>query len=86
MSETLLFETMSRPDLLLLSLSSEYWGKSSWGMKLTTHLHLVFKIKKETIPDLPHLSSWGLFLIKHLDNFTLLMTCSESMKCGETGF
>jgi hypothetical protein len=35
------------------------WKQSGWGMKLTTHLHLVLRLGlSELIPPFPRVSSW----------------------------
>jgi hypothetical protein len=49
-------------------------GVKGWGMKLTTHLHLVSRSRMcGTIPPLPHVfMAWS--LVKHKDNFTYTFT------------
>jgi hypothetical protein len=64
---------------------------SSWGVKLTTHLNLVWRLRMlRTVLPLPHASSWRgaelsdecifmvWYVVKHRDNFTFALpfTCS----------
>jgi len=61
------------------------WGYSSWGMKLTTYLHLVLRLMCEAVPPLFQyvFTTWCLikryvyiiwYLVKHRDNFTFTCT------------
>jgi hypothetical protein len=58
------------------------WGKAA-KRELFTYLQLVSRSRKHgSIHPLPHTSSWrSTLLVKHRDNFTLLLT-----KCGTTPF
>jgi len=47
------------------------WGYSGWGLKLTTHLHLVPRSRiLAAIPQLPDTSLWRGAELKHRDKFT----------------
>jgi hypothetical protein len=47
------------------------WGWSGWGVKLTTHLHLVPRSRmRGFIPLLPQYVFMAWSLVKHRDNFT----------------
>jgi hypothetical protein len=50
-------------------------GESGWGVKLTTHLHLVPKSRMSgAIPPLPQLVFMMWCLVKHRDNFACIFT------------
>jgi hypothetical protein len=71
------FSSPPRPDRLWdppSLLSNGYQGLFPWGMKLTTHVHLMPKsIMRGAILSLPQYNSmaWCSMKIKHRDNFTL---------------
>jgi hypothetical protein len=72
--------TASRPALGLSPPSIQWvpWalslGESGWGMKLTTHLHLVPRSKMyAVIPPFPSMPSWHGDQLKHRDNFTFYL-------------
>jgi hypothetical protein len=49
------------------------WRQSGQGMKLTTHLHLVLRLRMlGAIPPLPHMSAWRGAYLSARDNFIFL--------------
>jgi hypothetical protein len=67
-------------------------GLSGWYVKLTTHLHLVPKLRiRGAIPPFPHVSSWrgahfstgyvfvAWYLVKHRDNFAFTLPSTHSI-------
>jgi hypothetical protein len=60
----------SPPSLLFIGSGVLFQGYSSWVMKLTTHCHLVLRLRMSgSIPLLPHIPSWC-----GLGNFTICNT------------
>jgi hypothetical protein len=55
------FSTLKHPHLLWGPLIQGCfpWGKSGWGMNLTTDLHLVLKLSTNgDLPRVPHINAW----------------------------
>jgi len=51
------------------------WGYSVRGVKLTTHLYLVSRLRMNgAIPPLPQYVFMEWYLVKHWDNFTFTFT------------
>jgi hypothetical protein len=64
------------------------WGYSGWGVKLTTHLHLVLRSRMSgAIPPLPNSPSRRGTQLKQKDNFTFylyLLYARKTLRCITT--
>jgi len=61
----------AHPDSYPMGIRGSFHGGKGWGMKLTTHLHLVPRSRMHgAIPTFPQYPLMAWSLVKHRDNFT----------------